>query len=290
MTLLGFNFTQQQVTDYIKNNWKPGKKELIYISVFLAVFIMAELYDYAPMGTTTDPLNPMAPTVDPILMELKDFAITAVELFAAFMLTYLYFINSDRKPSTALKWGVAYSAPVSLISLIFWLSNTSSSNVIQSVVGDILYLPATFFWGLLLTGGFYLFWVYRPKLNFVLLSYILLLVFYIVFSLAVYGLGAGLTWAFTDAVIAVSISGLFYAVKNYIRFPFPTLLLYGEIGLGFMIIYWISGFVYLDFVPYYVEFLAFVATGLVLHFLMKMNIMGIGDSPLPPPPPPEPTV
>ncbi|MCW3984344.1 MAG: hypothetical protein NWE96_10190 [Candidatus Bathyarchaeota archaeon] len=251
---------------------------------------MAELYDYAPMGTTTDLLNPMAPTVDPILMELKDFAINAIELFAAFMLTYLYFINSDKKPSAALKWGVAYSAPVSLITLIFWLSNISSSNVIQSVVGDILYLPATFFWGLLSAGGFYLFWVYRPKLNFVLLSYIILLVFYIVFSLAVYGLGAGLTWAFTDAVIAVSMAGLFYAVKNYISFPFPPLLLYGEIGLGFMIIYWISDFVYLDFVPYYVEFLAFVVTGLVLHFLMKMNIMGIGDSLPPPPPPPEPTV
>jgi hypothetical protein len=108
--------------------------------------------------------------------------------------------------------------------------------------------------------------------------------------LAVYGLGAGLTWALTDAVIAVSISGLFYAVKNYISFPFPTLLLYGEIGLGFMIIYWISDFVYLDFVPYYVEFLAFVFTGLVLHFLMKMNIMGIGDPLPPPPPPPEPTM
>lgn len=287
MTLLGFNFTQQQAISYIKFNWKPGKKELLYVSVFLAVLILGKLYNVAPLSTYNT-LNPMA-TPDPFLSTLKDFAIDAITVFAAFMLTYLYFLNSDRNPNTALKWGVAYSIPVAITSFIFWMSSITN-NVAQAVISDILYLPATFFWGLLLTGGFYLFLVYRPKLNFAILSYAILLACYIALSLAVYGLGYNLTWAITDSLIAVSLAGLFFAIKNQIKFQFPTVLLYGGIGLGFMLIYWISDFPYLDFIPYYVEFLAFTITGLALYFIIKQNIMGTAYSlPPPPPPPPEPT-
>lgn len=290
MTLLGFNFTQQQVIDYVKSNWKPGKKELIYVSFFLVVFILTELYGNSPLPTASaDPLNPTPTMVpDQTLVTLRSFAINAIQVFAALMITYLYFAKSERKPSTALKWGVAYSAPVALISLVFWLSNIGMRNVAQAVISDILYLPYTFFWGLLLAGGFYLFLLYRPKLNFIIISYILLLVCYIVFSAAVYGLGAGFTWVFTDSLIAISLAGLFLAIKKQISFPFPTVLLYGGIGLGFMIIMWVSDLVYLDFVPYYVEFLAFLVTGFALYFLMKQNILGLGDNMTVPPPPPPP--
>ncbi|MCW4028811.1 MAG: hypothetical protein NWE92_04100 [Candidatus Bathyarchaeota archaeon] len=288
MTLLGFNFTQQQAISYIKFNWKPGKKELLYVSVFLAVLILAKLYNMAPLATTYNTLNPIA-TPDPLLSTLKDFAVDAITVFAAFMLTYLYFLNSDRNPNTALKWGVAYSVPVAITSFVFWMSSITS-NVAQAVISDILYLPATFFWGLLLTGGFYLFLVYRPKLNFAILSYAILLACYIALSLAVYGLGYNLTWAITDSLIAISLAGLFFAIKNQIRFQFPTVLIYGGIGLGFMLIYWISDFPYLDFVPYYVEFLAFTITGLALYVIIKQNIMGSAYTlPPPPPPPPAPT-
>ncbi|MGD6806874.1 MAG: hypothetical protein ACQCN4_07935 [Candidatus Bathyarchaeia archaeon] len=291
MTLLGFNFNKHEVTSYVKFNWKPGKKELLYVSVFLALFILAQLYDRVPLAasaSTIDALSPLAGQPDPTLMAIKDFGIDALKVFAAFMLTYLYFLNSDKRPHSALKWGVAYAGPVALVSFIFWMTSITG-NVAQAVVSDILYLPITFFWGLLLTGGFYLFLVYKPKLNFAILSYAVLLVCYIGFSLVVYGVGYDFTWAFTESLIAVSLAGLFYAMKNYISFQFPTVLLYGGIGFGFMLISWISGFPYLDFVPYYVEFLAFTVTGIVLYFIIKQNVMGTAYT-LPPPPPPESTM
>ncbi len=293
MSLFGFNFTQNQALDYIKQNWKPGKREITYVIGILLIFILAEAYQATPIEPVTptgDVYDPFAPPViDYTAQTVRSMTVYAVELLAALLFTFLYFKASDKTVKNTLRWGVAYATPVSLISFVTYLNG--STDILKSVVSGILYLPADFFYGLLLVGGFYLLLVYKPKISLPIAGYVIMLVSFLILNAIIYReFSIYTTWALLDSVIGLSFIGLFMAVKNQIALPLPTVFLYAGIGLGLMIIYWISDLVYLNYVPYYMEFLAFAITGVVLYFLLDQKILKIEkqETLLPPPPPPPP--
>jgi hypothetical protein len=302
MSLFGFNFTKNDALDYIKKNWKPGKLELTYVLGILIIFIIAEVYDAQPIPTMESPTGGIgsvfAPTDVPIpdynALAIRNITVSVIETFAAVAFTFLYFRVSDKKVSTALRWGAAYAIPVTLLFFITWVIDSD----VQGVVGSILYLPATFLYGLLLTGGLYLLLLYRPKIIVPIAGYVIMLLFFVLLDAAIYGgFSIYTAWGLTDAVIGLSLIGLYLSIKDKMTLPYPPILLFLGIGLGFMIIDWVSDLVYLRFMPYYLEFLAFTLTGVVLYLLPNVLPAQFGVlkpqetlPPPPPPPPPEPIV
>ena len=276
MNLFGFNFTSSEAINYIKLNWKPGKREITYVIGVIAIFVLAEIY-YA---AASNPVDYTAQTV-------RSMAVNGGELLAVILFTFLYFKASDKNVKNALKWGVAYAIPMTLIFFVIYLNG--STNILVDVVSGILYLPADFFYGLLLAGGLYLLFVYRPKITLPIAGYVIMLVSFAILATIIYGFSIYSAWVFTDSVIGLSLIGLYLAIKNRITIQFPIIFLYAGIGLGFMILYWISNLVYLDFIPYYIEFLAFTITGVILYFLMKQNIIKTAEFDMLPPPPPPPS-
>ncbi len=310
MSLFGFNFTSNQAVDYIKQNWKPGKREFMYVSVYAAIFIVGELLratagissnqmmeiTYGSYYSSSPGLN--MPTVDPNLVFLRDFGVGALELFTFFMMTYLYFNTSDKSVHNGLKWGVGYALPIAVLSLIFSIHNSLTYpamfgyNSTLMTLSNIVYFPASFLFSLLSAGGLYLLFVYKPKINLIAIGYVAMIVFMAVLSFAFQrNFSPYSAEVIFNAVIALSLLGLYFSVKNQLRIKFPTVILFAGIGVGFFILSYISELAGGNFVPYWgdtVQVISFIAFGFLTYFLL--NKFNIKPSETLPPPPPEPNL
>ncbi|MCW4001424.1 MAG: hypothetical protein NWE93_14420 [Candidatus Bathyarchaeota archaeon] len=312
MNILGLNFTTKQAFDYIKQHWKPGKRELTYISIYVIILIIGTavnsttiyLANAEPIVNTNGETLP--PPIDYDLMAARDFGITILDFFAFGLLTLFYFKASDKKASNALKWGVAYAVPIVLVGLAsniqYWSTLpkdyiTATYNPTLGIIADILYMPASFLLALLIAGGLYLFFVYRPNLTLTIIGYVAMVVLLFCFGVALrgtYALTSPYTYEIFFSFTGLSLMGIWFAIKNQVAFkPFPQAFLFGGTIFCISILSWISDIPLGDYSYEFVSILSYIIFGFILYFLLNMNLgqtqMGAVQDLPPPPPPPPPT-
>jgi hypothetical protein len=307
MNIFGLNFTSNQAVDYIKKNWKPGKRELMFISIYVIILIIGTAASSVQITLAgAEPIvnidgATVAPPLDYNLMADIDFAVAAVEFVFLLLLTFLYFKSSDKNVSNGLKWGIVYAVPVALVGLAsniqYWATLpkdyiSATYNPTLGILGDVLYLPASFLIALLVAGGLYLFFVYRPNLILTIIGYISMVALLFVFGVAIRGtyiLSSIYTYEVFFSVIGLSLMGLYFAVKNQITFkPFPQVYLFGGIAFGISILSWISDIPLGGYTSEFVSLLSYIVFGFILYFILNKGILQTGSTSTPPPPPPPP--